>query len=240
MRALLRSRLFTEERGFTLTELLVGMVVGMIVLLAAFGVLDDSTAASGRVTARVDATQRGRLAMQTITRSLRSQACVGPDSTSPTTWLADATPTAVEFYTDLRDEAFRPDRHRVSYDSSASTLTDAVWEGTGTAPTFTFPGSPTRSPVVLTDADPLGGAVFHYYGYATTAPFRATRELNNFSAGALSAADRAQVVRITISFLARPRPEAGGGAPTVASTFQSEVFARLANPQNPAEGSGCA
>ena len=87
-----------DERGFTLIELLVAMVIGMIVLIAAFMVLDRTISASGQVADRSEALQRGRQAMELITRQLRSQVCVG--TTKP---IVSGTDTSVSFYADLSD-----------------------------------------------------------------------------------------------------------------------------------------
>ena len=72
------------------------MVIGMIVLMAAFMVLDRTITASGQVADRSEALQRGRQAMELVTRQLRSQVCVGttkpivsgptPASASTPTW----------------------------------------------------------------------------------------------------------------------------------------------------------
>ena len=66
----------SDERGFTIIELMVAMSVGMVVLLAAFMLLDRSFTASGQIADRQEALQRGRQAMELITRQLRSQVCV--------------------------------------------------------------------------------------------------------------------------------------------------------------------
>ena len=47
-------------------------------VLAVFAILDTSVKQSNAVAGRVNATQRARLAMDTITRQLRSQVCYSP------------------------------------------------------------------------------------------------------------------------------------------------------------------
>jgi len=74
---LIRRRLNDDQRGFTLVELLTAISIGMIVLMAAFMVLDRTISASGQIADRSEALQRGRQAMSTITRELRSAVCVG-------------------------------------------------------------------------------------------------------------------------------------------------------------------
>ena len=52
-----------QQSGFTLVELIVTMLVGMIVLTALFGLVDVALRASKRVDNRVESSQRGRLAL---------------------------------------------------------------------------------------------------------------------------------------------------------------------------------
>jgi len=71
MRRRLR-QLSSDESGFTLPELLTAIVIGMVVLMAAFMLLDRTVASTARVSDRQEAVQRGRLTMELITRQLRS------------------------------------------------------------------------------------------------------------------------------------------------------------------------
>ena len=63
------------QDGFTLPELLVTLAIALIVSLATFSLIDIVMSRSGEIGARVDTTQRGRTAMDQITRQLRSQVC---------------------------------------------------------------------------------------------------------------------------------------------------------------------
>ena len=68
----------SDERGFTAASSCSWpWSIGMIVLLGAFMLLDRSFSASGQVADRADALQRGRQAMELMTRQLRSQVCLG-------------------------------------------------------------------------------------------------------------------------------------------------------------------
>jgi prepilin-type N-terminal cleavage/methylation domain-containing protein len=64
--------LVRSEDGFTLMELLVGMVIGLVVVGAAFTILEVSLTQSSRITDRVQADQVGRTAMSKIVEELRS------------------------------------------------------------------------------------------------------------------------------------------------------------------------
>ena len=69
-----------NQAGFALTELVVAMTVGLIVLMAAFLLLDRAHSASNEISDRQDAVQRGRQAMENLTRQIRSQVCLGTPS----------------------------------------------------------------------------------------------------------------------------------------------------------------
>ena len=63
------------QRGFTLVELLVGMVAAMVVSSGLFTILDVTLHQTTRTQSRVDATQRARNALETIENEMHS-ACV--------------------------------------------------------------------------------------------------------------------------------------------------------------------
>src|SRR5262245_26341607 len=88
----------SDESGFTLIELLAGMMVGLIVLMAAFMLVDHATEASQAIANRQDAVQRGRIAMERVTRQLRSQVCLGEETEPITAGNANS----VTFFADLK------------------------------------------------------------------------------------------------------------------------------------------
>jgi prepilin-type N-terminal cleavage/methylation domain-containing protein len=65
-----------DESGFSLVELVVALAIGTVVLLAAFMLVDASTPLAQRTNDRVDAFQRGRLALDIVGAELRSQVCM--------------------------------------------------------------------------------------------------------------------------------------------------------------------
>jgi len=91
----------------TLTEVLVTLSIGMVVSLAAFGLVSTTMTQSGEAAARIDAVQRGRSAMDIVTRQMRSQACVksnvgfAPDGLPRA--IETGTPDSIVFYADMRD-----------------------------------------------------------------------------------------------------------------------------------------
>jgi len=65
----------TDQRGFTLVELLVTMIAGLVITLATLTMLDISVQQSAKVADRVEASQRGRVAMEQLIQELHSS-CV--------------------------------------------------------------------------------------------------------------------------------------------------------------------
>jgi prepilin-type N-terminal cleavage/methylation domain-containing protein len=187
----------SDESGFSLTELLVALVIGMIVLLASFMLLDRTISASGQIADRTEALQRGRLAMEQITRQLRSQVCVG--NTVP---MVAGTATSVTFYADLSDASgTTPIKKRtLSYDTSTDTISESVVTGAGTYPALTFTGAATTTPVLTKVEQIMDGStarpVFRYYGFTVGT----TNGSLDLLATPLSAASLSRVALIKIGF----------------------------------------
>ncbi len=72
---------FHAEQGFTLIEMLVTLMTGVVIVLAAFAILDVSLTQSSRISERVEVDQRARLAMEKILLELHSS-CVA-DNINP-------------------------------------------------------------------------------------------------------------------------------------------------------------
>ena len=116
-----------SQAGFTLPELLVAMSIGLMTLLAVFAVLDISVKQSNAVAGRVNATQRARIAMDTITRQLRSQVCY--NATTPA--IVSATDDAVKFHVDLSDGAQPIEQREIVFNPTTRTITERTWAGVG-------------------------------------------------------------------------------------------------------------
>jgi Tfp pilus assembly protein PilW len=103
-RAFMRFR--SGQSGLTLVELLVTMASGLIVSFAAFTLIDITLHSSGRVADRIDATQRGRVAMEHLVQLLSSGCLASDVSPIQPTYRTDATSTGRRkkpFYTDNTD-----------------------------------------------------------------------------------------------------------------------------------------
>lgn len=207
-------RLRREQSGFTLIELLVAMIVGMIVLLAAFSLLDSSVLLTGKVTDRVDRTQRGRVAMEDITRKLRSQVCPAPGQPS----IIEAQDYLVKFYVFTGTKPFVPEIRQIAWDTNTNSIIETKWTGSGTAPTTTWNSAPTTR-TLLGDVTPPPANVPMFAYYATGATTALTAPL--------SATNEAAASRITVAFRTFGT---GKGIAGNSTTVTGEAFARTADP----------
>jgi prepilin-type N-terminal cleavage/methylation domain-containing protein len=220
----LRRRL-RSERGFTLIEMLVASAIGLVVLTVMLTLLDSSQNASSRVVARVDGTQRGRVAMEQVTQRLRSQICLGaatPLIIGDTTLPTDA--NSVTFYSDLGNGSdFLPEKRRIYV--SGTDLKERVIAGAGLPPNTTFTATP-RDRILMQNIKPVvqNGAnlpYFRYFMFDTATPPQPTVEIKP----PLVAADSGRIVQVVIAFSAGAGKEA-----RVDTNFVNGVYSRAADP----------
>jgi hypothetical protein len=214
-------------------ELVVAMALGMGILLIAFHLLDRSLGLTREVSDRVDAVQRGRLAMDTMTRQLRSEVCLGANAA-----LVAASGDSVTFYSNLSTSG-APEKDTFTFDEAARTLTQTRLLGTGAAPATTFTTAP-RVNTLLSNAarngpSPALNPVFTYYGFDTSNPPKAVLQLTPMP---LTQLQREHTARIVVSFVSRPTQ-----AKTTnkrAAVLTDEIFVRSADPNDPAPVPKCA
>ena len=196
-----------HQSGFTLVELIVTMLVGMIVLTALFGLVDVALRASKRVDNRVESSQRGRLALEQMNRDLRSQVCIKTSSSAFASSIASGDSNQVTFYSELASPSgyttntFSPDQYQLAYSSTGQgSLTETVRAASGTYPNLTWP-SVTRTNILLNNITQQGSTpVFSYFAYETDG----TIDTNNPLSVPLSAANAARVVAVGINYVAGP------------------------------------
>ena len=232
----------TSEAGFTLVEVLIAMVIGMVVLIASLTVLDTTVSLTGRVNSRVDALQRGRTAMDLMVRDLRSQVCVGvltdasSGATSTQDSLIDGSSTSVDFYTDLGDGTTGqpPTRRTLTFDPAAGTIVEQIYRPTGTRGAYVFPATPTTTRTLLTDVVQDGATpVFGFFAYDTASPPAPDAPL----ASPLSTTDKRRTVKIAIAF--RALRSGGNASSPGAASLQDDVFRRAVDPNDPAPAPEC-
>lgn len=214
-----------REDGFTLVELLLGMAVGLVILLAGFKTLDTFGVATATVVTRTDNTQRGRLALDGMIRALRSQACTGPAGPS----LLAGSPTSISFVADLGDGTTAPQKRTLAYDATTRDVSETRVAGTRTATGIQFTSPQRNLGVVLRDVEPVDAAtpMFGFWVYDTATPPRPSVALT----GTLAPADLGRVARITVGV--KVGPSANQRDRQTSANLQDEVFLRSVDPSDP-------
>jgi prepilin-type N-terminal cleavage/methylation domain-containing protein len=192
--------LVADEDGFTLVELLAALVVGTIVLFAAFGLLDTAVRLQAKSVDGLDATDRGRVGIDRISQDFASRICLGDQPS-----LVSADDAGVEFYASLAPEssAVRLIVQRRRLTVTGTAIRDDVWTASPpVAPPSLPPAStttPTSTRMVVADIRRIGTTpIFRYYANQGT-PARPTLLL----ATPLSAIDLSRAVLIDVSFAAQ-------------------------------------
>jgi prepilin-type N-terminal cleavage/methylation domain-containing protein len=223
------TRLRSDQRGFTLIEMLVAMSIGTIVMLAAFTLVDQALPASQRINDRIDANQRGRVAMENMVRELRASVCLwsGNDVNGNPTYstpYSSADGSQVTFYSDMTTAAaaasgsFLPTQRQLAYANGA--ITETVTTGIGTVPQvrYTGLGTITTTRTLITNVQPIGATpIFTYYAYDAT---KTLQKLANPPAPA----DVPRIERIDIAFRALP---SGGTNPNSGIDMQDSANTRV-------------
>ncbi len=162
-------RAVAQERGTTLIEVLVVSVSAIVVALALWAIQDLVVRQTGRVFARVDATQEARIAIETIENRMHS-ACVSEGVTpiiGGTTAAPQSTGSSVAFISRYGSAArVTPEKHVIALGTDGR-LTDTTYANTGgTAPNYTFSTSASSTKVLLENAAAQPGVpVFQYFAY---------------------------------------------------------------------------
>jgi type II secretory pathway component PulJ len=229
--------MLSRQDGMTLPEVLVTITIAMIISLAAFALIETVMRLTGEVQASVDTTQRGRRAMDDMTRELRSQVCVTrTDVTmSDARAIYAATNSSVTFFADLSDESYTQSAAETLQGPTLRTLavTGAKLTETVTTGVFDdsepdgarFNGGATSKRELLTTIQPLSGTpVFRYFAFDTDK--KTTRELNP-GAGSLSETQLEEIARIEVAFRVNPNAKAAKRGWT---DFKNDVYVRIADP----------
>jgi hypothetical protein len=224
-----------DSRGFTLMELVVAMALGMIVVLASFTVIDRAFMTNKAVSDREDALSRGRIALEQMTRQIRSMTCAG--NTAP---IALATDSEVDFYAYLGDPtkggSLVPDLHKLTYDSTKKTIveTDYTVTDVNTAPP-TVNATPSKTRTLLTNVVPVASTpVFSYYTFDPNAAKGSGSFIQLSTANSppgVDAASLATIVKVSINYLTMPTGIKVNDPHS--TTFQDDVFWRAIDPETP-------
>jgi type II secretory pathway pseudopilin PulG len=228
-----------DESGMTLIELIIGMSIALVVTFASFAVLGRATEASHEIADRQEAVQRGRLAMELITRQLRSQVCLG-ESAEPITY-GDG--DSVSFYADLSDGSQNVARRTLTFvpptGQAPGRIAEDVRFGIGTYPDLAFPDTSDSSRALLGNvirAKSTAGQeqpVFSYYAFQPGSP---TGDLQQLPVP-LSATDASRTIMVHVAFTTLPDRERPRDLDAL--TLQDNIYVRIADPTRPLEGPRC-
>jgi Tfp pilus assembly protein PilW len=211
------------------------MSLGMVVLLASFGVIDRSWSASKKISDREDALQRGRIALELMTRELHSMTCAG--QTAPVSLANDS---EVDFYAYMGDPtaggSTNPSLHKLVYSTSNNgTITDSVYAVTDLTtipPTVSTTASSSRRLLANIGQIATGTPIFSYYTFDSTATQGSGTflQLSTNSGAGLTSTDLPKVVKVAINFKSLPT---GSVANPPTTNFQDDVFWRAVDPESP-------
>jgi Tfp pilus assembly protein PilW len=225
------TRAAREESGQTLIELVVGMVIALVVLGAGFMILAAATPLAARTQDRVDAYQRGRLAMDVIASELRSQVCL--PGAIPAIIPTASTNNEIWFYSNTGDDAQAPQRRRIYLTGNA--IREDLWQGTYAANgSVNFLVNPTSTRTLVSPVALVSGVdLFSYWGFDANLPAAVNQPIST----PVSAVNAQKVVQVDVSYVVRPTSAAVASKRD--STFQQSVFFRTADPTDPAKGPKC-
>lgn len=159
------------EHGFTLIEVLVSMLAGVIVTGALFAILDLSLSQSTRIRNETYATQVGRTAMTQIVDELDT-ACYYED-VAPV--QEASTPTKLVFVDAVGKQGLLPEGYLREITLEGTTLQERAWRSLGTSswPKFEFntANAPTSTRQLATNVSvspsaPAPTGLFRYFKYA--------------------------------------------------------------------------
>lgn len=220
-------RRIKQQAGFTIVEMLVAMLVLGVVAVGAMTFMQVVMRQGRAVLDRTDSAQHGRLALDQMTRQIRSQVCLN----ETTKGLISATPTALTFYTDLSNGgagAPAPAKRSLEYDSASRRIVQRIYAANGTTVLSTR--------VLLEDVVPAANEnvpatpptlpFFSYFAYPD--PMPASPVANQPLTGALSPASVGRVAVVEINFAVLPT----GAKPTskITTPLRDGVVLRNADP----------
>jgi type II secretory pathway pseudopilin PulG len=179
-----------DESGFSLIELLVAMISGVVVCFALFAILNITSDQTSRLTNYAQATQQGRLAMTKIVDALHS-ACV-TNGFAPI--LTNSGESELRFINAYSEEAVIPksqfNEQKIVWNKATETLTDYTYPATKEISWPNFEYSSTASPstgvqlarnVTQTETGGKKVPIFQYFAYTGESSESATTGLSTLN-----------------------------------------------------------
>lgn len=212
-----------SERGTTLIELLVATTAGVVVMATLSLLIITVLHGSARVSARVDATQRGRIAVTRVIEQLHS-ACLSP-RVAPV--LEKSSGTVLRFIHAVGSQGSQvaPAATRTEIKYSNGTLTQIHEAGTGAYPNTTYAAPVTMT--LATKVAPIAPStsIFTYFGSISGG---SVGEIVPGASG-LTSAQAAGVIEVRVGLTASPgtSPVKDSGA---AASVKGSAVLRLTAP----------
>jgi type II secretory pathway pseudopilin PulG len=188
---------FRDEAGMTMIELMVGIVGALIIIAVAFAAIVLANQLQTRTIGRIDAAQRGRVAINDITDDIRAEMCLplaSGTSSNMSPAMIWASGDGLQFYASLAPAGTTPgapqsvEMRRLewiktgaalnSMDTSAQPvgkIVETVWRSTNTKPPYSFPTAATTTNTIAVDVEHTLSStgipvpIFQYYTYDVAA-----------------------------------------------------------------------
>jgi Tfp pilus assembly protein PilW len=214
-------RQMADESGTTLVELMVALMTGLVIISALTMVILTTLHGTNRVSARVHATQRARLAVTQLMEELHS-ACVMPEIAP----IKEGSEGNKLRFVHQTGSAVAPTPVLSEIIYSGGTLTQSDFASTGgTSPNWTFSKTASSTKTLLTDVSPTppSSSIFSYYAYSGGTISETPQETPLSEVGALL------TVEVHAALTAEPEntPVADAGA---AASIQNSTTLRLTPP----------
>jgi prepilin-type N-terminal cleavage/methylation domain-containing protein len=235
----LANHLRRDERGFSLMEVLVAMVAGLVVTGALFAILEVSLKQNSRLTDRVESAQVGNATMAKVIDPLRS-GCISRQATPV---LEGSTPSKL-IYTTAFSESTTPApaqvfKETVEYSATTHKLNALTQAATaGAWPNYSGWETPGKKSVLGENIYVPSGepGIFRYFKYGTNSSSSTTTSVSALEAltttGALSEEEAKKVAGVEVGFEALPSNL--DTRLNRASTFNDQVTFALASPNSEA------
>jgi Tfp pilus assembly protein PilV len=260
------SQLIGASDGFTLMEMLVAILTGVIITGALLAILQFSLRQNERITDSVQTNRVGRNVVNAITEELRSS-CTGfgataiqAPSTTPTSPLAASNGSNLWFLSAYGNttagqavisKLAEHDINWVETSKNSSgerlgTLTDYSFAGSGESPNWTFPAltttNATATKVLAKNVIPPSGGTtpFQYYKYDTTSTSSTYGQLVELSSAELplTTTTAKTIAKVAIDFT--QATENGDSRPGHTTSFNGSVVFRFTPLESASEGAVCA
>jgi type II secretory pathway pseudopilin PulG len=254
-----RERL-SDERGYTLIELVMATAAGLVVCAAALAIVVSSLSFANGDSERIDSNQQGSVAMEKIVQALSSSCVVGygispivgatgASSATGSTGVAPSSGDTLTFFSSLSDSPnINPSEISVYLTSPEGPLVMATYPeqsstGASGATTYSYAATPATTFTLVSHAAPPGTTptqasttpIFTYYGYNVAAGTLTQQySPSPYSTSPLGASGASGTVEVGINFQSQPgdgNNQLGGSA-----DLSDNVVLRLTAVANGATG----